>query len=307
MGKGNMKQVEAGPESIQAAGAVLWRRGAEGGLLIALIHRPRYNDWSLPKGKVEVGESAIACAHREVMEETGFAGTFGPELGETIYEVEGSLKRVRYWAARASEAPTGKPNPNEVDEVRWLSPPAARALLTRVDDQSILDFFMEFGPETTPLVLLRHAKAMRRDEWDGDDDNRPLDHLGQWQAKRMLPNFFPYGIVEIHSSEAMRCLETVEPMSRSLKLDVLISQDLGEYLYLTNKDLSLSFVQDLMSHGKSTIICSHNPILPKLMKKLVGKKNFKDLDGKLNPCEAWVLHHRDGEIIAIDWIDAPHI
>ena len=305
MGNGDMKKIEVTTEFIETAGAVLWTYGLDNQLLIALIHRPRYDDWSLPKGKVEKGESAISCAYREVMEETGFTGRFGPELGETVYDTEGSSKRVRYWSARASDAPTGEPNPVEVDEVRWLSPPEARALLTLIDDQSILDFFMEFGPETTPLVLLRHAKAVKRDEWDGDDDDRPLDQIGERQAKRMLPNFLPYGIVEIYSSEAIRCLETVEPLSRSLELKAVISQDLGEYLYVTNSDLSLSFAQDLISQGKPTIVCSHNPILPKLVKKLVGKKNFKELAGELNPCEAWVLHHRDGEIIAIDLVESP--
>ena len=88
-------------EIIQAAGAVLWRRLSDDLLQIALIHRPRYNDWSFPKGKQEEGETAITCAYREVLEETGYESLFGPDLGEIHYDVEGVKKRVRYWSAEA--------------------------------------------------------------------------------------------------------------------------------------------------------------------------------------------------------------
>ena len=299
--------MEADTGTIPAAGALLWRDRPDGELLIAVIHRPRYNDWSLPKGKLEDGESHLSCAYREVLEETGVSAVFGPELGEVIYEAEGITKVVRYWSAQASDTPYGQPNPEEVDAVQWLLVPDARKKLTSSDDRSILDFFIELGPDTTPLILLRHAKALIRDEWEGDDGDRPLDPYGQRQAKRLLPNFFPYQIAEIHSSDAMRCLETVEPMARSLQLNIVISEDLSEYRHSGDTEAALSYVQDIMDEGIAAVICSHNPILPNLMKKLIGKKNFKALDGKLDPSDAWVLHHRDGEIIAIDWMAAPTI
>ena len=103
----------------------------------------------------------------------------------------------------------------------------------------------------------------------------------------------------------MRCIETIEPMTRALNMHPIFSTDLSEYRFAKDKEAALDYAQDLMNSGKSSIICSHNPILPKLLKKLIGKKNFKQLDQELKPAEAWVLHHRDGEIIAIDWIEAP--
>lgn len=292
-------------ESIPAAGAVLWRRDGDGNLTVAIVHRPRYDDWSLPKGKVEEGESLIACAFREVLEETGVTPIFGPELGQTVYDVEGVPKVVTYWAAKASDVPYGEPNPEEIDAVEWLTPKAARKKLTLKDDRSILDFFLDFGPDTTPLVLLRHAKAVKRSEWDGDDGDRPLDIYGQTQAKRLLPTFLPFAISEIHTSDAIRCMETIEPMARALDLKTIVAADLSEYRHETHKEAAVDYAQALMESGESTIICSHNPILPKLLKKLIGKKNFKELDRKLEPGEAWVLHHRDGEIVAIDWIPDP--
>ena len=292
-------------EVIYAAGAVLWRRTSKNEIEIAIIHRPRYDDWSLPKGKVDANESMIGCAYREVMEETGYSPIFGPELGDATYVFENIKKIVKYWAAEAIGQPTGKPNPLEVDEILWLNTSEARQKLTLDDDRSIVDFFLEFGPGTTALVLLRHAKAVKREDWDGDDGDRPLAHVGQIQSKRLLAKYLPYSISEVHSSDAMRCIETIEPMTRSLKMHPIFSSDLSEYKYAKDKDAALDYAQDLMNSGNSAIICSHNPILPKVLKKLIGKKNFKELAQKLEPAEAWVLHHRDGEIIAIEWVSAP--
>ena len=100
---------------IQAAGAVLWRKDRNSEIEIAIIHRPKYDDWSLPKGKVEPGESHISAGYREIQEETGYESIFGPEIGTVVYNLEGAPKEVRYWAAAATEQ-TGKPNPEEVDQ-----------------------------------------------------------------------------------------------------------------------------------------------------------------------------------------------
>lgn len=299
--------MELGAENILAAGAVLWKQRGDEELLIALVHRPRYDDWSLPKGKLEQGESHIGAAFREVLEETGVTAIFGPQLGELAYEVEGATKVVRYWSAKATQAPNLLPNPLEVDAVEWLSIAQARMRLTREGELSILNYFMEIGTDTTPLVLLRHAKAIQRLEWQGDDGDRPLDSYGQRQAARMLPNYFPYQIMEIHSSDAIRCLETVEPLARSLQLNIIISEELGEYRYSRDSKASLIYVRDVLEEGVAAIICSHNPILPNLMRKLIGKKNFKDLSWTLNPGESWVLHHREGDIVAVDWLEGPTI
>jgi 8-oxo-dGTP diphosphatase len=290
---------------IQAAGAVLWRYSTTKKIEIALVHRPRYDDWSLPKGKVEDKESHIACAYREVIEETGYIPVFGPEIGEATYKVEEGKKVVRYWSARATDAPVLPIDANEIDEVLWLEVKEAKKKLTLDDDKAIVDFFTEVGVGTTPLVLLRHAKALKRDDWDGDDSDRPLDNLGQLQAKRLLPQFYPYAITEVHSSDAYRCMQTVEDLSRALDLNLIIALDLSEHAFSKDKEAALDYVSSLMVDGKNVLICSHNPILPKVLKKLVGKKYFKELDSKLEPAQAWVIHHKDGDVISVDWVDAP--
>ena len=291
---------------IQAAGAVLWRKSDKLKLEIAIIHRPRYNDWSLPKGKVESGESHISAGYREIQEETGYESTFGPEIGTVVYKLEGAPKEVRYWAAAAT-VKTGTPNPQEVDEVLWLEPKKAKEKLSNKDDRAIVDFFLEFGVDTFPIILLRHAKALKRTEWDGDDGDRPLEHRGQLQAKRLLPIYLPYGISEVHTSDALRCIETIDLMTRLIEKTAIFSADLSEYGYAKDKEAPLDYVQDLMDRGISAIVCSHNPIIPKVVKKLVGKKYFKSMDRELEPAQAIVLHCRAGEVIACDWIDEPII
>ncbi|MFF1305594.1 NUDIX hydrolase [Streptomyces sp. NPDC058307] len=123
---------------VQAAGCVLWRRSpVDGGLEVCLVHRPKYDDWSHPKGKLKRGEDALAGALREVGEETGHRALPGAPLSTVKYYAGGRPKEVRYWAA---EAVTGAFTPNdEVDRVLWLSPAAARNRLTQLQDRTLVD------------------------------------------------------------------------------------------------------------------------------------------------------------------------
>ncbi|MFF8477960.1 MULTISPECIES: NUDIX hydrolase [unclassified Streptomyces] len=124
--------------TVEAAGCVLWRRSpAAGGLELCLVHRPKYDDWSHPKGKLKRGEEALAGALREVAEETGYAAEPGSELPTLSYLANGRPKRVRYWAA---EATAGDFAPNdEVDRISWLSPAEARLRLTQPRDRDLVD------------------------------------------------------------------------------------------------------------------------------------------------------------------------
>ncbi|MFJ8754078.1 NUDIX hydrolase [Streptomyces sp. NPDC102441] len=128
---------------VLAAGCVLWRRSADGGLEICLVHRPRYDDWSFPKGKLKRGETALEGALREVLEETGHRCVPGAVLPTALYTANGRPKEVSYWAA---EAAGGAFVPNdEVDRLAWLSPGSARARLSRPGDRVQLDAFLEHG------------------------------------------------------------------------------------------------------------------------------------------------------------------
>ncbi|MFD8540503.1 NUDIX hydrolase [Streptomyces rubrogriseus] len=134
--------------TVRAAGCVLWRPApstapappgstASPDLELCLVHRPKYDDWSHPKGKLEPGEDPLAGALREVAEETGYAAEPGAELPTVRYLANGRPKEVRYWAAAAT---TGAFAPSdEVDRILWLTPQAARTRLTQPRDRALVD------------------------------------------------------------------------------------------------------------------------------------------------------------------------
>ena len=127
---------------IRAAGGVVWRRNGEGPIRILVVHRPRYDDWSLPKGKADPGESDADCALREVREETGLACRLGAELPSTSYrDNKGRPKTVRYWAM-APVSDEGRFIPNaEIDEIRWLPVAEAVKLLSYDHDRPVVEAF----------------------------------------------------------------------------------------------------------------------------------------------------------------------
>ncbi|MEV0173012.1 NUDIX hydrolase [Streptomyces sp. NPDC050803] len=124
--------------TVQAAGCVLWRRSpVDGELEICLVHRPKYDDWSHPKGKLKRGEDALAGALREVEEETGYRASAGTRLSTLQYLANGRPKQVRYWAAEATSG--GFTPSTEVDRIVWLRPDAARQRLTQPRDRVLVD------------------------------------------------------------------------------------------------------------------------------------------------------------------------
>lgn len=294
-------------DRIEGAGAVLWQRIDGGEVKVAIIHRPLYDDWSLPKGKIDDGESHIQAAYREVLEETGVKAIFGPEIGTVDYTVGALTKEVRYWLAEAHEYGVLTPDPKEVDLVEWHPLSSAIEKLSNSDDREIIRIAEEFGFGSTPLILLRHAKALKRDLWDGDDGDRPLEHVGQLQAAKIPAIYQPYAIEKIYSSDAIRCIQTIEPMASEYAIKPIFSSEISEFGFEKDSEKSLDYALSVMLNGAPAVMCSHNPVLPKLVKKLIGKKNFKRLSAELKPGDSFVLHHRNGEVIAVDWTPVPKV
>src|SRR5512146_2908216 len=196
---------------IRAAGAVAWRPGPEGAEVL-LVHRVKYDDWSLPKGKVEPGEPLPVTACREVAEESGAVITLGQRLAPARYKVNGNPKQVDWWVARVTSVDDGAVPNNEVDQVAWL--PLAQALkrVSYKQDASVLSEFAARPADTVPLLLLRHAKAVPRSAWNFDDDDRPLDKAGTADAAALAPLLACFApVAEVASSPAVRCMDTVRP------------------------------------------------------------------------------------------------
>ena len=293
--------------TVIAAGGVVWRKNSEDQTEVLLVHRPRYDDWSLPKGKVEDGEALIACAYRELMEETGLNIKLGPFIGSVEYFVADGLKHVAYWSASIlGENEPFHPN-EEVDDVLWLTLDAALIKATRESDKNILKRFVDVPYESSALIMLRHAKALDRSEWLSEDDDRPLQNIGQLQAKRMLSLYQAFGLQEIHTSDAVRCLDTVTAMAQALDIIPIIKEDLSEYTFKKNKDKAIDYAKDLIKKNKQVVLCSHNPVLPRMMEKLTKKIDFDYPDNKLQPGEALILHHNKKEVLQIDRMDAPAV
>ena len=198
---------------IRAAGAVLWRDGPRG-IETALVHRPRYDDWSFPKGKTMPGEHILLTAVREVCEEAGVRVTLGRRLATSRYITEGRPKRVDYWAGRPVSADGFAPG-DEVDALSWLPLPAASRALSYARDVTVLDGFAAGPADSTPVILVRHADAVGRKAWrqagHTDDLMRPLSARGEADAEalgQILSSFAPGRVI---SSGARRCLATVAP------------------------------------------------------------------------------------------------
>lgn len=290
--------------TILAAGAVLWRKGEKKKIEVLIIHRPKYDDWTFPKGKAEIGEPLIACAYREVLEETNIETAFGPYLGEVEYLTNDGKKKVSFWSAKVIKEKEFNSNA-EVDQLKWVEVTKVKELLTLDTDRKILEQFLRIEPDTKPLVLLRHAKAVTRDEWQGEDDDRPLDSYGQNQAKRLLAMYQVFNLEQIHSSDAVRCYDTVVAIAKGLSIKLEVTGKLSESTFKKDKEKAFDYAKDLMKLNESVLLCSHNPILPKMLNKLTKKSEVDADEGKLLPADGWVIHRIGKEIIQIDRIDAP--
>ncbi|WP_025133501.1 NUDIX domain-containing protein [Leucobacter sp. PH1c] len=266
---------------ILAAGTVCWRRvptPAGEQLHVLLIHRTKQRDVSFPKGKLDPGESMPEAAVRETREETGLGVTLGVNLGTIHYELSGGRRKtVQYWAAEvtgaAALASTFTPN-NEVQALEWVPASAARARLSYRADRELYDVFLRLAEhellDTFSVTLLRHAKAEPRGEGAPVDHLRGLTDAGELQARTLVPILACFGPKRIRSSSARRCLETVAPLAAHLDKRVRVSEALSQDFWDAG-DLAETrrLMGKIITRGKSTIVCSHRPVLPDLARELV--------------------------------------
>lgn len=212
---------------VRAGGGVVSRTSPSGVPEVLVVHRPRYDDWSFPKGKAEPGEPDQQCALREVEEETGYLCIPGAELAPASYvDRHGRPKTVRYWAM---EPVAGQFTPNEeVDRIEWLEWEQAVGLLTYRHDQHLIHQLNQQQVYSASVLLVRHGAAGSRKNWVGDDRLRPLDSRGRCQAQDLVDRLSPYPIKRVISSGYLRCIQTVEPLAAALGLEVERSRRLEE-------------------------------------------------------------------------------
>lgn len=249
---------------VEAAGGVLWRETLGGsGVEVALVHRPKYDDWSLPKGKLGVGEHPVVGGVREVWEETGFVGIPGRPLGETRYVKDGEPKRVRYWAMRAQ---TGTFTPNdEVDQLMWLPPREGQQHLMPDRDRRILAEFARDSDPTWACLLVRHGSAGERSAWPGDDRERPLDDVGHAQARELSTVLDVFAVRRVLSADVLRCLETVGPYAAARQLTVESEPLVSETGFAVHADAAVERLIAIIAGMETAAVCSQGKAMPDLI------------------------------------------
>jgi len=239
------------------------------------VHRPKYDDWSWAKGKLDPGEDWAVAAVRETAEETSLDVSLGRPLPGAVYTVlDGSgqpaTKEVRYWAAEATR-PAG-PLTNEIDEVRWLDVTAAADRLDYARDRDQLRAVVRAdnaGTLTTwPLVLVRHARAVSRGSWDHEDPVRPLDRTGRARAADLALLLAAYAVRRLVSSPSVRCTDTLRPYAARSGLPLRTKNGLSEEGYAEDDRRAPRHLERLLERGVPAALCSHGPVLPPLLAML---------------------------------------
>jgi 8-oxo-dGTP diphosphatase len=310
------------PPKIPAAGALLWRRGEQGPEVV-LVHRPRYDDWSFPKGKCMPGEHVLITAVREVAEETEIETILGRKLRTVRYLSDGRPKQVDYWAARpAAQALGGADEPaeaapftpnEEVDELAWFPLTAAGDRLTYQHDTEVLSEFASAPAATTAIILVRHASARNKKAWQNaghpDDLNRPLTPLGHVQAKLLGQILSCFGPARVISSPAERCLATVEPYAAMTAGVVEPAPALApppDDLVLEEADpvavaAARELITGLVTAGEPVVICGHRENLPAMLRWICESLGAPVPAGtSLRKGAFRVLHVADGRLISAE-------
>lgn len=286
---------------VLAAGAALWRPDPESGEpLIATIHRPRYDDWSLPKGKIDPGENSSVAAVREIFEETGQRSVLGRHLAEIRYPISEGTKIVTYRTARAlgGEFCPG----DEVDELRWLPVGEATKLLSYQYDRMILDKFAELPFDTQSVLVVRHGTAGIKSRYKGDDRNRPLDKRGRAQAESLVGQLMAFGATDIYAADRARCVQTVEPLAQELGVQISIESSLTEEAYASDPQPAYDRILDIAASSSTPVICTQGKVIPHLREWWCTRDGLCPSEWGNRKGSTSVLSFSRGRLIAVDYI-----
>jgi 8-oxo-dGTP diphosphatase len=302
MGASKKTLVEA--ISVLAAGAVLWRPGESGEPLIAVIHRQRYDDWSLPKGKIDPGETDPVAAVREILEETGQRAQLGRHLCRVTYPIPVGTKIVHYWAARACG---GEFEPSkEVDKLLWLPAKEAIKRLSYPYDRKVANRFTRKPAATRTVLIVRHATAGRKARYHGDDRKRPLDRKGRAQAKWLVPQLLAFGASTLYAADRSRCVQTIEPLARELDVPIAVEPTLTEEAYAADPEAAQKRILEIAAEADGVpTVCSQGRVIPYLIQWWCERDGVKPDKSRNRKGSTWVLSLVDGQLIAADHLPSP--
>ena len=256
------------PKIVSAGGVVL--REHTNGLQVLLIHRERYDDWSLPKGKGEADELLPETAIREIQEETGVTARLGLRLPSLRYKVGKHPKAVHYWRSSVLSQRPRRPD-HEVSAVKWFPIDAALEKATHPDERAVIEAAVQ-APPTNALLIVRHAKAMQRKHWSGDDRKRRLSGRGRDQANRLVDVLAAFGIERLVSSASARCKETLKPYAKTQKIGIETYDQLTEESAAKNPKAVRKLMAELLKNlDRPMAVCGHRPVLPEMYAGLAVK------------------------------------
>ncbi len=288
-----------------AAGAVLWRPDDDDASepLVAVVHRPRYDDWSLPKGKVDPGETEPVTAVREVLEETGYTSELGRRLALVSYPVDAGVKHVRYWAARTLG---GQFVPNdEVDELLWLSTAHALKRLQYPHDRKVLRRFTKRVADTRTVLVVRHGTAGSKARYKGDDRKRPLDKHGRAQAESLVGQLLAFGATDVHAAPRVRCHQTVGPLAEELGVTIADEPTLTEEAYADSHGAARRRLLEIAGADGTPVICSQGKVIPELIAWWCERDGVRPDKSRNRKGSTWVLSLVGDQLIAADHIGSP--
>jgi 8-oxo-dGTP diphosphatase len=269
---------------VLAAGAVCWKVSAKGNLKILVVHRTQHRDVSLPKGKVDPGETLPETAVREIAEETGLIIGLGPPLGVVEYVLpSGREKVVYYWSAEVSPSAIANStfvSNDEIESLTWMKVDKARARLSYPHDVDIVDRFAELYAQgrarTFAIIALRHGKAVSPESWDGPDATRPLMQRGVDQSASVAHGIAAFRPASLISSTAVRCVSTIAPTARITGLDVTEDEGISQDAYSSKADKVAKVVQKTFDRAETAVLCSHGPVLPQIISAVVAAAGTGD-------------------------------
>ncbi len=271
-------------------------RRAKSGIEICLVHRPRQDDWSLPKGKADPGELMPTTARREALEETGSDVVLGAPLEQQRYKVDGRPKTVDYWVAHMRPGGPGFSPNREVDRLQWMSVQKARAKLTYPRDRQLVLQAIATS-HTTPLVVLRHTEAVKRSDFKGSKDSRrPLTSRGRGQARDIVDPIAAFGAVRVLSSGSRRCVQTVEPLAAQLGRSIDEEPLFSEEGFNKRPKAALRRLGDLAQKPGPLVLCTHRPVLPAVFSALAAEFGLKSKSAAIKPDldpGGFVVFHRE--------------
>ena len=289
---------------VLAAGAVLWQPDpVSGDPRIAVVHRPRYDDWSLPKGKLDPGETEPVAAVREIFEETGQRAHLGRRLGTVGYPIPNGIKIVHYWVAR-SHGGDFVPG-DEVDQLVWLPTREASKRLTYRADRKMVTRFAKMPADTQSVLIVRHGSAGRKARYTGDDRNRPLDAKGRAQAESLVPQLLAFGASGVYAADRVRCAQTVEPVAREMDVAISLEPALTEEAYAADPKAARRRVLEIAALGGTPVICTQGRVIPYLIDWWCSRDDVRPDRSRNRKGSTWILSLAAGRLIAADHLASP--